>query len=266
MDYQFDHVIHYVENPDEAKKSAQSLGIHAVSGGKHETRGTYNTLGYFGLSYIEWIGIFDEELLNQNKVPFSVIFSIDQNNYKEGIVRLAVRTTSIDRDAARFKEMGLEVIGPIQANRQQPSGEMVHWQQLYVNDPTSEVQLPFLIQWQEPDQSRQDSLESQGNIAGHPAGELSLKEIRIGVNDLRTASRWAELFHFQQENIYLEEGISSFDGVRLSLNGADIVFVPAEHLGTGIRQAVFTGAEAKEEVSFYGATYTFTNNKGEGLK
>ena len=65
MSLQFDHFVHLTPDPTEAAKDFQKIGLHAVQGGKHEKLGTYNTLSYFDLSYVDLIGIFDEALVKE---------------------------------------------------------------------------------------------------------------------------------------------------------------------------------------------------------
>ena len=57
----FDHLVHFVENPNEAIEVLKEKGIHAIKGGEHQNGQTYNTLSYFDLSYIEFIGVFDKQ-------------------------------------------------------------------------------------------------------------------------------------------------------------------------------------------------------------
>lgn len=59
----FDHIVHYVHQPEQVFKALEPYGISAIQGGRHEQIGTYNALSYFDLSYIEWIGVYDHSLL-----------------------------------------------------------------------------------------------------------------------------------------------------------------------------------------------------------
>lgn len=247
MNYQFDHIIHYVASPEKTLETAKAFGLHAVEGGRHETRGTYNTLCYFDLSYIEWIGIFNQQLVDENHVPLSVISSIKESDYTEGIVRLALRTTQIEKDAQLFREKGLEVIGPIDAKRRRPDGELIYWKQLYINDPTIEVRLPFLIEWQEPDRERRDSLQSQSIIAEHKLGSLKLQEIRIPVSDLTCATQWGDILHLKQETEKNE--------VRLRLDGGDIVFHRSHKKEAEPYEVLLQGATVDTSTTIFGATY-----------
>jgi len=57
VEFSFDHLVHFVQNPLGAMEDAKKMGLHAFAGGNHEKWGTYNSLAYFGLSYIEFLGI-----------------------------------------------------------------------------------------------------------------------------------------------------------------------------------------------------------------
>ena len=51
----FDHLVHAVNcTPEEAAKQMQERGFHTALGGEHTTWGTWNSLCYFDLSYIEF--------------------------------------------------------------------------------------------------------------------------------------------------------------------------------------------------------------------
>ena len=58
--YKIDHIVHFVDNPEEAIKDLRKNGLHVVQGGRHEQWGTYNALCYFNTAYIELIGIHDD--------------------------------------------------------------------------------------------------------------------------------------------------------------------------------------------------------------
>src|SRR5690625_885234 len=107
MSFQFDHFIHFVNSPEKAQEALQALGLHAVEGGRHEKHGTYNSLSYFGLSYIELIGVFDKAIVeSEAEFDHSLRATIVQSNYQEGGARIALRSNDLQADADRFRELG----------------------------------------------------------------------------------------------------------------------------------------------------------------
>ena len=64
----FDHLVHAVHGtPEEAAKQMQELGFHTVLGGEHTNWGTWNSLSYFDLSYIEFLAVQYEEKRKKRK-------------------------------------------------------------------------------------------------------------------------------------------------------------------------------------------------------
>ena len=40
MDLQFDHIIHFMDKPEDGMEELNKRGIHTVNGGSHEKRGS----------------------------------------------------------------------------------------------------------------------------------------------------------------------------------------------------------------------------------
>lgn len=195
--YPFDHIVHFVDDPKKMVKQTKSLGLHTVEGGRHEMWGTYNSLCYFGLSYIEFIGVFDELLLEQSaKVPYTLHETYFKRNKQKGFTRLALRTTTIEQDVEKFRKAGLNVFGPDSFSRVRPDGSTLNWKLLHFGKEKLALDYPFLIQWEDSDEDRWDDLWRNGTIKNHPLGKLAFKEIVLFVEDLQIAKEWAQLFQF----------------------------------------------------------------------
>jgi hypothetical protein len=55
----WDHAVQFVNQPDEAIATFAGQGLNAFAGGRHPGWGTWNALSYFGLTYIEFLAIYD---------------------------------------------------------------------------------------------------------------------------------------------------------------------------------------------------------------
>ena len=89
MKFQFDHLVQFVDEPKTAIKILEDNGIHAVEGGVHTNRGTFNTLSYFDLSYIEYLGTYDRKLVEQTKhLPHSLIETVVNDQFAKALSAL----------------------------------------------------------------------------------------------------------------------------------------------------------------------------------
>ncbi len=110
--YKLDHIVHFVEQPEKLVDQMNAIGVHTVLGGRHEMWGTYNSLSYFNdLSYIEFIGIFDEELFSKSaKKPFTLHETYEKRQRENGFNRIALRTNTIEEDAKRLQKQDYQFL------------------------------------------------------------------------------------------------------------------------------------------------------------
>ncbi|WP_421383349.1 VOC family protein [Bacillus salacetis] len=199
----FDHLVHFSSDPTSAKKTMLQHGIQVNEGGKHENWGTYNTLAYFGLGYIEWLGIQEP----------SVSMQVDDNPLIQQLVaelplgdhpgRIALRTNNMDQLAVELKEKGLKLHGPVKGSRLTDSGELLQWSMLFIEEEHPTLPLPFFIQWGEDDVVRREKLKV---FSSHPAGSLQVKDVLLAVENLGdTLSRWSSLFDLQIGEAFINE-------------------------------------------------------------
>ncbi|KKO55337.1 VOC family protein [Paenibacillus sp. DMB20] len=189
----FDHAVHFVDKPEHLPAELAKLGIHTVTGGRHESIGTYNALTYFDLSYIEWIGIFDPKLLPpyQETHRFGLVDTLAGDGYAKGLSRIALRTERIDELAAHLAGQGLEVVGPIDCSRRRPDGKLLSWKLLFAGLADEGLPLPFFIQWDDSDEARRLDLSSNGTITDHARGSLALDYVAFTVRNLQeTVRNW----------------------------------------------------------------------------
>ena len=253
MSFSFDHLVQFVEEPKKAIEILKEKGIHAVEGGKHESLGTYNTLSYFDLSYIEFLGTFDLTLFEQiDHQKHSLTETIANDKLVEGFSRFAARTTDIEGAAKHFREKGLTVTGPHPLSRKRPDGSVISWQLLYAGDDTDGLQLPFIIQWDESDEDRRADQIERGVIAPHPEG-VSFSHLTFAVKDSQeTVEKWADWLNLKIGEAYTDETLNATCQV-LELQGGNLVF--ASPNGDGIVQDVLnTRGEKPFQVTLAGGT------------
>ena len=196
--YKLDHIVHFVSNLEEAMEQLKNQGLHDVIGGKHDQWGTHNALCYFDSSYIELISIYDHEKFQQaSLVPFSLHETYAKNHYENGLTRVALSTTTIEDDAKKFQQLGFRVSGPECFSRTRPDGSVVSWQSLHVGSDELQLDLPFFIQWDEPEQQRVQQLQSLRTIQNHPAGPIKLGEVSFVVSNFNTAQALLKLCNFE---------------------------------------------------------------------
>lgn len=155
---QFDHIIHYVNNLDEAREEGP-LAIH--SGGVHKRLGTENLLSYIDTRYIEYLTIRDREVFHDHlrEAEDSFAKAIHKFNYTEGFIRYALATDDIVQLCERYRAQGFKTFGPLYMERE-TNGETLRWSLLYILSDTH--MFPFFIQWEEDEDARRERIRSFG--------------------------------------------------------------------------------------------------------
>lgn len=260
----FDHLVHFVEDPKVAIEELKAYGIHAVEGGAHEKLGTYNSLSYFDLSYIEFLGTYDRTLVEQTEhLPYSLQETIVLDQFVEGFSRFAVRTTNIDQDAQKFREKGLQVNGPIPYSRKRPDGSLIEWQLLFVGDNQNDLPLPFIIQWNESDEERRNEQIKKQVIVPHPAG-IAFSHVMFAVKDVDyTIEKWSNLLGLKAGDGYIDEKLQA-RCQTLELEGGNLVF--CSPIGDGIVSEILEKRGEKPfQVNFSGGNRDVTFNLLGGI-
>ncbi|MCI0767827.1 VOC family protein [Bacillus sp. TL12] len=194
----FDHLVHAVRcMPKEAEKQMKELGFHTVQGGEHTNWGTWNSLCYFDLSYIEFLAVQHEDKAKQADNPL-VQEAVTKLQDAEGMLQIALRTDHIEELAVKLVEKGLQVKGPFEGKRMRNDGHLIEWKMLFVKQEGSSPKLPFFIQWQESDEDRRLDLQEVGVIAPHRNDVTEMQTIYYAVKNVReTVERWKEIFEVQ---------------------------------------------------------------------
>lgn len=226
MDFFFDHLVWFFKKPEKAILPLKQRGINVVNGGRHESWGTYNTLTYFGLSYIEFLGIENlsiAEKHDENRLITQIVEQLAKES-QEGPTTIAIRTNQIEKLASKLKTEGLTVYGPLHGERVRADGQLIRWSLLFPEYQEKKVNLPFFIQWEKSDEERYSELEDQGLIGSHIIGEPKLESVGFVLNNLdETIEIWKNLFGLKQSEQYIDTEINARCEL-LNLNGTNLLF------------------------------------------
>jgi len=223
MEYSFDHLVHFVQNPLKAVEDVKRIGLHAFAGGNHEKWGTYNSLSYFGLSYIEFLGIRDRKKAEEAAIHHDLTNqAINLLPSTQGFNRMALRTDQIEMVAERAKGLGYKTDGPVSGERTRDDGVSLRWKMLFIKDDQSELPLPFVIQWDQSDEERQ--LDLQDKINGHSIGKVEVEDLVFAVHDLeKQIEKWSHLFELKKSDPFVDESLKA-TCIQLSLKGGNLTF------------------------------------------
>jgi Glyoxalase-like domain len=246
MQLSFDHLVCFLKKPEEAILPLKERGIHAVKGGRHELWGTYNSLTYFGLSYIEFLGIENLSIAERHEDNRLITQIVDQlsKRKQEGPARIAVRTDSITKLTEKFKGKGYKVYGPIPGERVRSDGQVIRWSLLFPENEINELPLPFFIQWEKSDEERFVELEEQGLI---DSSELGAKFVSVGLivkNLDQTINKWGELINLKPSEEFIDTTINARCR-KLDLSGTMLLF--CSPIGEGLAEKVL---KEKGETTF----------------
>jgi hypothetical protein len=267
MRFMFDHLVHLVHSPKAAMRAIRQSGIHAVEGGSHSDWGTANTLCYFDLSYIEFLGVENPAVAESARDNPLVRQALEDLATGEGPARIALRTDDLENAAKLLRDRGLSVAGPFPGSRTRPDGTVLRWSLLFPEHLAGELPSPFFIQWEQSDAERRTDLRERGAIAPHPAGDLRLDHIAFAVRDLdRRATEWEKWFGLKPGKEYVDRNLNA-KCRELMLPGGNLLFCTpvgdgpvSEMLQTrGERPFLVTlaGADRHGEQRIFGGIYRF---------
>ncbi|WP_336882129.1 VOC family protein [Priestia koreensis] len=195
MKLSFDHLVHFSHHPKEAMTQLKEHGIHVVQGGQHEKWGTYNTLAYFGLPYIEWLGMKDSSLAQT--VSDNELIKKFVRDYSKGshFGTFAVRTDNMSELKERLQSYGYKTTGPVSGSRRTENGQLLEWSMLFVQETTTDLEMPFFIQWGQDDDERLQSLQP---FLKHDEQNLQFDALYLVTSNMDQLSmKWSELFQIQ---------------------------------------------------------------------
>ncbi|MEB8193197.1 VOC family protein [Raoultella terrigena] len=215
----WDHAVQFVNQPDEAIATFAGHKLNALAGGRHPGWGTWNALSYFGLTYIEFLAIYDRAELASAQADF--LLSRDAAQLlpeNQALHRVALRTDDIDQTHAELRSKGLNVSPIVDGQRNDPQGNIISWRIFTVDGDFNGLPYPFILQWGEGDDARLTRLRAQGLDGPHPAGEVILQSAVFAVQDPQAArAHWHVLFGFNE----LPEGLAVGQQRFVFLQGQD---------------------------------------------
>lgn len=247
----FDHLVHIVGcTPKEAEKQMKEHGFHTVQGGEHTNWGTWNSLSYFDLSYIEFLAVQHEDKAKQADNPL-VQETVEKLQDREGMLQIALRTNHIEALAVQLAEKGLQVKGPFEGERMRNDGHLIEWKMLFVEQEESSPKLPFFIQWEESDENRRLDLQKVGVIASHRNEVKEIQTIYYAVKNVReTVDRWKEILEVQ---VTLPENHRDWNALCQSILLGNVNVQFCEPIGEGfVQEQLFKHGEYPFAVEFQG--------------
>ncbi|MBM4760997.1 VOC family protein [Bacillus sp. B15-48] len=229
----WDHVVHYVNDLDESIRVFTDNGLAAFHGGSHVQWGTYNALSYFGLTYIEFLGIENRTLVEQTDSTHVVVKdSLSYLPEQEAFSRVALRTDDIDELAVSLRAHGLKLSPIMDSKRVNAKGELIEWRMMTIQGDFHGLPYPFIIQWKGTDADRLESMTKSGTIQPHPAGETEIQEAVFYVKDAAlTAKHWSELFGLNK--------VASSEEGEATLQIGEQSFIFKNNAVVGLKQLVF---------------------------
>lgn len=251
----FDHIVHYVLNPEEALQTLSTKGIFGKLGGEHTKLGTYNTLVYFQLKYLELLGFKDISKVKQNEddiVSFRPLRHVVTDVNREGLIEIALRVNGLKKLADSFKSKGLIVYGPTALSRKTPAGNELKWELLHVEgDSELEVPLPFFIDWQISDEERHKNLKQSDYIEEE---NLDITHVYFAVNSFgNSIEKWKYYLNVEEVEVLLP---LSHPYKTLQIDGTFFVFeLKQEDTITGLYKVTFLHEIVNTSFSLGGAKY-----------
>lgn len=237
MNFIFDHLVWFHHKPENAIKPLIEKGIHVIKGGRHESWGTYNTLSYFDLSYIEFLGIEHISIAQQheeNRLITQIVQQLFEEN-REGPAKIAIRTNQIVELANKLKHNGHTVYGPLQGQRTTAGGEVIRWKLLFIEDLPNQLSYPFFIQWEASDEERLYGFNKQGMLGRHAAEKSKLESVGFVVRDLeKTTVAWGQLLNLTPTEEFYDEKLHA-RCQKLELPGTNLIFYTPEGKGTAVK-------------------------------
>ncbi len=118
----------------------ERIGVRAVFGGVHPSRGTQNAL--LSLGTRRYLEIIAPDPKQSSVQQFSVITQLKEPR----VVGWAAHPRDMQTLAAKLTQAGIQADGPTPGSRKRPDGKVLHWSTLTLHDNAQGL-LPFFIEW-----------------------------------------------------------------------------------------------------------------------
>lgn len=227
----WDHLVHYVNDLSKPVEIFEDHGLVAFKGGSHKDWGTYNALSYFGLTYLEFLGIENLELAKATEHNLVVKDAVKLLPEHEVLSRVVIRTDDIEAIAASLNAAGLSLSPIIDGKRLDNEGRLIEWRMMTIGGDFKGLVYPFIIQWSGTDSERVERLTSSGVIQSHPAGRVEIVRAVFHVSDpAATANHWGTIFGLPVQ-------ASEHNGFSLTIGDKSFAFVQGNE--NQFKQVVF---------------------------
>jgi hypothetical protein len=164
---EFDHAIYAVRDFEAAARRLwEEHGLAAVPGGRHPSWGTANWIVPLGSSYLELIGVEDEETASRSDLGRHLIGVLRDS---ERLIGWCVRPELFDEAVERA---GLEAS---EGSRVRPEGDLIRWRSAGLEVTMEDASLPFFIEWLVPPELHPGRMRAEHRV--NPLG-ISWVEVR----------------------------------------------------------------------------------------
>lgn len=257
----FDHLVHFINAaPREVVESMKEHGWHAVPGGRHEKWGSYNSLLYAGLSYIEFLAVENAEIAEESTNPLIQLLTKDQ----QGFGQICLRTDDIERWKEDLSKKEIATGPVIHAERMRENGDLLKWKMLFIEESGEGLPYPFFIEWGQDDCERLGNMKQLGIIPETQA-DRKISAVHFGVENIESrAADWSRLLNIKAGETYLDSTLGT-SCKSIQVAGTELVFTePGDNdyirgliakRGERPLMASFDGCETKSAVELYGGLY-----------
>jgi hypothetical protein len=141
-----DHIILGCSDLDAGISFVQErTGVRAERGGVHPDRGTTN--GLLSLGDLHYLEIMAPDPSAKDVQPWAARqLTVLKGLTNPRLIGWAVHSNDIDTLAKKFRESGLQILGPWPGSRTRPDGHVVSWKSFSLADDRHGL-LPFFIEW-----------------------------------------------------------------------------------------------------------------------
>ncbi len=158
------------------------IGLSVQEGGRHTGFGTDNAVVRFGLDYLQIASIVDRDeaaATGMKRAPMLRLLA----QRRGGWLAYGMATDDIDALAERFRQVGLDAVGPYAMRRERPDGRVLRWRLLQPGGTALRRPWPFFIQWDTPDAE----LLAAEPLARHELGATKVTGVSVIVSELKAA-------------------------------------------------------------------------------
>ena len=169
---EIDHAIILVSDLDTGHDWMASHGLTSLPGGRHTGHGTGNRIVPLGATYIELMGVLDEDEASSSEMGR---WALQGTRSEPRLAALCLRTTDAAATAQRLGAI------PIPMSRLRPDGSTLAWRLVGASEMFAGTTPVFFIEWEGEAQDHPGRLDTDHRVS--PTGRLRVG-LRGGSDDL----------------------------------------------------------------------------------